>query len=300
MLKRFHQLNPGVDVESLFVTGPQPEQFPQVRALFQKLLPQIQRGMNWKHMVTAVPQSAGSYEPDNTLQGWVVRAPMGYRGDFKIIDDIYTNKANSVTPYAQWDQFFQDSAAVKAVRNRKEFFKELICQLSKNREELAVLNVACGPCRDIAEVLHLQNKNRYTCVDHDARALEYARQLIGKQPRVELILGNALRLKYTSQFDLAWSAGLMDYFDDRGFRIILRSMFQAVKPGGHVVVGNFSTDNPDRGYMEWGEWVLIHRTKNELMQLAREALGSNINAYVEQEPEGVNLFLHVIKPASWS
>jgi hypothetical protein len=68
-----------------------------------------------------------------------------------------------------------------------------------------------------------------------------------------------------------------------------------IKPGGEVVIGNFNEDNnPSRPFMElFGEWYLIHRNPTKLKELAIQA-GANLkNITVEQEAEGVNLFLRV-------
>lgn len=49
--------------------------------------------------------------------------------------------------------------------------------------------------------------------------------------------------------------------------------------------------------MEYGaEWFLIHRSEDELKRLA-SGLPGNPGLVVEKEPEGVNLFLNIRKPA---
>ena len=48
--------------------------------------------------------------------------------------------------------------------------------------------------------------------------------------------------------------------------------------------------------MEYGaEWFLIHRSEEELKDLAR-GLPEDVLLSVEKEPEGVNLFLNIVKP----
>jgi hypothetical protein len=46
-----------------------------------------------------------------------------------------------------------------------------------------------------------------------------------------------------------------------------------------------------------GDWSLTHRTEKDLVELAREAGADRGAISVEWEPEGVNLFLHVRRPA---
>ncbi len=64
---------------------------------------------------------------------------------------------------------------------------------------------------------------------------------------------------------------------------------------GEFIIGNFSTSNPSRDYMEFGEWNLFHRSYSDLIALAHK-IGIDRN-FVEvlEEPTGVNLFLRIIK-----
>jgi len=62
---------------------------------------------------------------------------------------------------------------------------------------------------------------------------------------------------------------------------------------GELVIGNFSDSNPTRNYMEIiAEWFLHHRSKEKLITLAHECGLPTSSISVQQEPMGVNLFLH--------
>lgn len=92
---------------------------------------------------------------------------------------------------------------------------------------------------------------------------------------------------------MIWAAGLFDYFDDRTFVMLGRRFHKNVASRGELIIGNFSTSNPTKPYMElFGEWYLHHRTPENLRHLASLVSGSN-DARVDMEPEGVNLFLHL-------
>jgi len=45
--------------------------------------------------------------------------------------------------------------------------------------------------------------------------------------------------------------------------------------------------------MEFGGWHLIHRDEAKLLRLARDANIPNAVTRIGQEPNGVNLFLHI-------
>ena len=126
-------------------------------------------------------------------------------------------------------------------------------------------------------------------------AIEHARKLCAPfAKRVEFYHRNVLRFLPAKGYELVWSAGLFDYLTDRTFVYLLKALMAVTKRGGEVVVGNFSDFNPSRDYMELlGDWVLQHRTRDHLRELALEAGAAADSIEVQWEPEGVNLFLHV-------
>src|SRR4051812_38941450 len=61
-----------------------------------------------------------------TFQGFGYRKPHGYAGDFEIIDSIYQQKTSTDARFQKWDKYFHSTEACKAVRNRKEYFVQLV------------------------------------------------------------------------------------------------------------------------------------------------------------------------------
>lgn len=104
-------------------------------------------------------------------------------------------------------------------------------------------------------------------------------------------------------FELIVCAGLFDYlrtFESatKGTLGLTRTLFDLLAPGGELIIGNFSTDMPrgQRFCMEYlCDWWLAYRTPRELQELTRALPGGTFTAHVEAEPEGLNLFLHVIR-----
>jgi hypothetical protein len=66
--------------------------------------------------------------------------------------------------------------------------------------------------------------------------------------------------------------------------------FNGVRYGGAPAI-------PHRSYMELAGWHLIHRDDNDLLDLARQAELDGASAHVDQEPNGVNLFMHLRRSA---
>jgi hypothetical protein len=134
-----------------------------------------------------------------------------------------------------------------------------------------------------------------TSVDADPNAIAYAQRLLSRNSdRVFFLNVNVLSYRAKTKFELIWSSGLFDYFTDHVFVRLLHRLLTFSAPGGELIIGNFSRQNPSRSFMElFGEWFLYHRSPAELIALAKAAGAKEENIRVGQEPECVNLFLHI-------
>ena len=239
-----------------------------------------------------------------TMQGRSLLKRRGYAGDFEIIDDIYRQTISSNESLKRWDEYFHSQAAAKAVRNRKTYFISLLESLLRNHDSirpLRILNVASGPCRDLAEFLskHEDPAINFTCIDIDPDAIAFAKRLCAPwKDKIAFVQGNALRLRLPDEFDLVWSAGLFDYFDDRGFVLLLKRLLTfADKHHSQIVIGNFTEPNPSISYQAFGDWLLTHRRQDLLKELASRCRIASDQIEIDSEPEGVNLFLRIRQTA---
>lgn len=232
----------------------------------------------------------------NTLQGRCRTKPYGYAGDFDIIDRIYTNHISDNAYCASWDTYFQSQKAPNAVRNRKAYFKCLLKEKVNTNCFTSVLNLASGPGRDMLEYLDdSDNTNiHFECVELDKDAIVYARELLfDYTDQVNFINKNIYRFVPEQKYDIIWSAGLFDYFNDTVFVKILARLIES-NPQAKIVIGNFSDANPTQPYMEViGEWFLNYRSEDRLREMAIEAGAIPSKVRVEHEEEKVNLFLHI-------
>jgi extracellular factor (EF) 3-hydroxypalmitic acid methyl ester biosynthesis protein len=241
----------------------------------------------------------GSVLTAQTLQGYVLEKPHGYAGDYEIIDKFYTYHRSPDERLAKWDEYVHEFKAVKAVRNRKTYIiqnlaKKMAYHTSASPFEM--LNLASGPARDIFEFFaaHPFADLNVDCIDLDENAIKYATSLLGEfSSRVNFLNKNILRFTTTKKYDLVWSAGLFDYFNDDVFKRLLTRFLGNVKTGGELIVGNFCSTNPDINYMELLDWKLYHRSTEDLIQLAMECGISRKQISVDKEPEGVNLFIRI-------
>jgi extracellular factor (EF) 3-hydroxypalmitic acid methyl ester biosynthesis protein len=232
-----------------------------------------------------------------TLQGFSTLKPHGYACDYEIIDKMYRRHVAPERHLANWDRYFQSLPAANAVRNRKTYFHELLDRrMARRTGTVNVLNVASGPGRDIYEYFSLREGAEilFHCVEQDAGAISYASALCSDYAaNVLFTRGSAVRFKPERRYNLVWSAGLFDYFEDRLFIVVLKNLLAGVLPGGELVIGNFSTGNPSRHYMRLMDWILYHRDASHLVDLARQAGIRRDQISIEEEPEQINLFLHV-------
>jgi extracellular factor (EF) 3-hydroxypalmitic acid methyl ester biosynthesis protein len=247
--------------------------------------------------------------------------PLGYAGDYEMMNIIYRNEFEGRDLFSQvMNKLDCEAPAARAVRNRRDYFCKKITQVYQSVPDggtCKVVSVACGPCVEMAEFLKSlaafkrQVKTELIAMDQDPNAIQDAGQRLTplsepfddltvhvmKNNIKELILGRKKENAIYSQADLIYTAGLCDYLSAGAVNRLAKELYSFLKPGGTLIAGNFGPYNPQRFKMEYGsEWFLIHRTEGEIRDFAR-GLPEDAAITVEKEPEGVNLFLNVRKPA---
>ncbi|TDH28591.1 class I SAM-dependent methyltransferase [Segetibacter sp. 3557_3] len=277
--------------------GPETGEYAVLNTIFDDISADYKSGKMSEQEVQLLQEGFGDECMENTLHGHVKLKPFGYAGDFLIIDKIYREQVTTDQRFEKWDIFWNNHAAARAVRNRKDYFISMMTHKLVTNPSLHLLNVASGPARDIAELYGTIDsaKLHTVCVEADATAINYAKELnASNASMVSFIHKNVFRFTPEDKFDVVWSAGLFDYFDEKVFIRLLTKFMSWTKQGGEVIIGNFSNENPSRNYMELvGDWYLQHRSKEQLVELAIKAGANKEQIHVGQELEGVNLFLHV-------
>ena len=234
----------------------------------------------------------------NTLAGRCYIKPFGYPGDFYLIDHIYSHHVNGDKKYRNWDICFQNQAGSRAVRNRKDYFLNQCRNLAfKKHGEKKVLILGSGPATDVNEFLNIYTGNdiRFDLVDFDQNAIDYSSN---KNKKFEKLISyykvNVLRFEPYKRYDLIWSAGLFDYFREKHFVYLVKKYINYMAEGGELVIGNFSTENPSKNFMELvSDWYLNYRSREDLLRIAGEAGLLNGKVFIDAEALGVNLFLKI-------
>lgn len=239
--------------------------------------------------------------------------PRGYAGDYEMMNHLYRDELVGKTLFDQcMHKYFIDEPAGAAVKNRGQYLFEKISQLfaaTPVKQSLKIMSVASGPAME--QQLFLQNGKdfhgrpaEFTCLDQDEESLKHAQRQLHSQERFtqsgfkfkfnNMAIRNVIAAGFPEKdFDMIYSAGLFDYFTEPVAQMAAQKMLDAVKPGGQVVIGNFSKDNPCVPFMELVlDWHLIYRSEEDLLRLFK-GFGSKV--WVEKEPLGVNLFVVIQK-----
>lgn len=233
--------------------------------------------------------------------------PRGYAGDFLMMEMIYQNNPDGDGKIGKLvDNWCLNSAAAKAVRGRRQLLADLLETIisSENNDgkPVRIMNLACGSNRELFDFLGRFNRTESVeaiCVDADLQALEFTNTKVNVFPHraaIRLMNDNVVKWSLGSTrhryelFDIIYSAGLTDYLDRRLFLAVISRCYEHLKPGGVLVIGNFSHSNPNRVFMDHIlNWKLIYRSEYELAELFAESrFGKHLQ--IKSEEQGVNLF----------
>jgi hypothetical protein len=175
-----------------------------------------------------------------------------------------------------------------------------------------MLNVACGPSREIRELLSIpdlpsRKKLIFTGLDNDEESLKFSQSKFKDLPanmQVRLLNENVLNIFRDKKYydligkqDIIYILGLTEYLPDRIFRKLTGFLFTLLNDKGMLVITykdeaiTFPSLPP-----EWlCDWAFIKRDKDDLVNTAKE-LGSNkCSLKIEREGTGYIYFLILTK-----
>lgn len=238
--------------------------------------------------------------------------PLGYAGDYEMMNIIYQDNALGESLFAKCLHYYWiKQPAAQAVRNRAGYIKGKIEQLVQQRQgdHLHFLSVACGPAMEWQNILREGRMNdrpiQVTLLDQDETALIHAQRKmkeIQNQKQKSTIefrydnkaIRNIIARGLTEKYDMIYSAGLFDYFSDPVAQLAGQKLYEALKPGGKLIIGNFDVSNPNSIIMDSAlDWRLLYRSADDLRNLFK---GYGGTVTVEQEKLNINIFCVIEKP----
>ncbi|MFL5302766.1 MAG: class I SAM-dependent methyltransferase [Anaeromyxobacteraceae bacterium] len=250
---------------------------------------------------------------------WRINAkPLGYSGDAEMMRILYENRHVGTTVFERLMHKHPISIpAAQAVRNRRRLVADNLRQVDARMgtaapDGLRFLSVAAGPAWELQDVyLNAEHCRRYrgALLDQDPHALAAAREVVARLERMHgapidvVYLQESVRTmlrphvaERLGRHHFIYTMGLFDYLATPVARAVLTQLYRVLEPGGRIVVGNYHASNPSRVYMEyWGDWRLIYRTEQNMLDLAGELPGARMD--VELDPSRCQMFLKVDKVA---
>ena len=241
----------------------------------------------------------------------VYTKPRGYAGDFETINMIYENRPTGdgrIGPLV--DRWILGEPHCSATRQRRGTVSAHIARLlaaSPPEANLLVTSLAVGPGREFFDALELDRRGQVhiTGVDIDPDSLNFVAErasAVGVLPRIRLVQGNIIRMatgKAPIELPpqhLVYSIGLMDYLQEPVVVKCLDWMFDILEPGGEAIIGNFDSRNPTKAFMDYiGEWVLIHRTPEDLRRIFAQSKFGERLVEVTADTTDIQLFARCVK-----
>lgn len=242
--------------------------------------------------------------------------PRGYQGDSEMMRMIYANDWQGPTLLGKlMHKYFISVPAAEAVRNRRALIAEDMRASAERSptKPIEVLSVACGPAQEVADIFRTHDdfsSFKVTLLDQDPEALSEAEQNIQraesrsrgkanvqyeKQSIGALLRPGATRERLGT-FDFIYSMGLYDYLDEATATKLTSALFDMLKPGGTLLLGNYSSRCSDAVMMEyWLDWPLVYRNEEEFARLLSPSRSQDVT--VGFESAGVQMFLRARKPA---
>jgi hypothetical protein len=232
--------------------------------------------------------------------------PRGYAGDYATIEMLYTDVASGRSRLGPLiDRWTRELPAARAVRNRRTLMVESISTVAARwtaSAPLPVTSLASGPARELFDVVASPKGPRMiaTAIDVDPAALQYAAdraRRLGVADQFRFARENVLRLTHgrgrtiLNPQALIYSVGLTDYLQDAYVVDLINWAYDNLLPGGTLIIGNVMPTNPTRVYMDQVlEWVLVHRTAEQLQELFARSRFASTPVSLRCEPAGVDLF----------
>ncbi len=253
---------------------------------------------------------AGEWVYQSEIMERGFKKPRGYPGDYYMLELIYENRVRSPGIGAYFDQYFLNNAYAAAVRNRKDMMHEMLSRLlEEKRGPVRILNLACGSCREIRELLPSLTPLggrviTFTCLDNDGEALEFAeskiRQIAPDKVKFRFVREDTLsflrlpvRCNPLGTHDVIYSIGLIDYLPDRILKSFLRFSYGLLEKGGVLILTHKDKERYRPLPADWFcDWSFVSRSEQKVIQLVREAIGGK-EILIEREQTGCIFFLTI-------
>ncbi len=249
-------------------------------------------------------------------EGWArsYYKPMGYPGDYQIMNYIYDGVPVGASIR---EKFLHQLSLVgsRPVWSRMKDISQRIADAAREAPsggQIDFLSIGSGPARELSEIAAIAPQDislRATLIDQEREALDAAvgdAHEIVSRGRLAI---NALNISFKEMLnpssladvfgdkDIIYSAGLVDYLNPLLAQRFLKRIYQYLKPGGKLIIGNL---NDLESGMIWPceyvtDWSLYFRSEAEMYAMAGGISGASITVHPDES--NAVYFLVVEKPA---
>jgi extracellular factor (EF) 3-hydroxypalmitic acid methyl ester biosynthesis protein len=266
----------------------------ELEAQLKSAEPQVLKEIQTRYREAIWPWLGQSWFMNHALS-----KPRGYAGDYQMLNAIYDAVPRSKGLGGYLDRYFLNTALGRAVPARLRLARSfLLNELARRHGDVAVLNVACGPCREYLGGLGpaRDGSTTVTLIDNDPLALDYVQAnvapLIGEGARFNFVRYNALRMTSAAvnverfgRSDIIYSVGLCDYIPDKYLIPLLQGWRESLHEGGVVYVAFKDSRLYSTPEYQWlVDWFFLQRTAEDCQDLFRQA-GYDIDELATERDE---------------
>ena len=229
----------------------------------------------------------------------------GYLGDYETVKLFFSERFTGPTLFSKlMNGFVHMLEPVKAhVARISYIYDQIVSAYEASENGIRILNLGSGPAE---EILRLLRENEFdkpvhiTLIDQDAHALadfyERAQPWLNPKVEIELMNFNVFHILvgkpptlHPDGYDIAYCAGMLDYFKDRICRKFVDFLISTTKIGGTFLYTNVHSRNFARYFMDYsGGWEIYHRDDQETLALAP----SDQICEAVTESTGTNVFIN--------
>lgn len=258
----------------------------------------------WKELVSRCKghRLTGLVQQDPMTNRCVAK-PRGYPGDAVMLDYMYSGALPpGVTDVGERVfRFLTSTSNARSVSMRRDWTAHIIDRTGDARPGARVLSLACGHAREIgySRAIREGKISELYAIDQDPESLQVVSNgALGCVRPVNSSVAEVLKGKLTYDgLDLVYSLGLYDYLGDRTAALLTKRLFDMLRPGGVLMVGNFSETNHGRGFMEiFMDWVLLCRSKRHMFSCAAMLEMAEVGQHkVYEDTPGNIVYLELVK-----
>ncbi|MDF1823905.1 MAG: response regulator [Verrucomicrobiales bacterium] len=251
----------------------------------------------------------------------VVERPIGVPGDFGMLGQILGNPLEGFSTYDRIvNSWILSCGAASAYRYRVDLLYREICNTVKlteaSKRPAKIMSMASGVAYEIQRFI----ESSPVGVEVDFQMVDFSTVTLAEAERQYSAYGdfpegisvsmhqssvidlanrsrgfeaNASEDGFTpdNDYDLIYCAGLFDYLSDRMVKKVTAYLFTLLRPGGTLVVSNFTVENPIRNWMTYVmDWELIYRTVDDFEAIARAATTGSGEVCIETDSDRVEVY----------